>query len=166
MCPYWLAGWTAGPYFQASYDALDPCGRHVIFGAGSLTPEPGLTVSLNLLSLLAAPRSLWGMLKLGWGWLRRPRLDVLNMPGDNKGVIGFNLIWLYDRLEILAGLYSKVDSLALQPPMVGRVFGFEQLPEALAFLQSGASVGKVVLSAAGPQLAAAVETKQAADGSS
>lgn len=154
--------WTAGPYFQASYDALNPCGRHVIFGAGALTPEPGLRVSLNLLSLLTAPKSLWGMLKLGWGWLRRPKLDVLNMPGDNKGVTGFNLIWLYDRLEILAGLYEKVDSLALEPPLVGRVFGFEQLPDALSYLQSGASVGKVVLSA-DPQSAA--DTKQrTADG--
>lgn len=137
----------AGPYFQASYDALNPCGRHVIFGAGALTPKPGLRVSLNPVSLLTAPRSLWGLLKLGWGWFWRPKLDVLNMPGDNKGVLGFNLIWLYDRLEILADLYEKVDRLELEPPVVGRVFGFEQLPDALRYLQSGQSVGKVVLSA-------------------
>jgi alcohol dehydrogenase len=106
-----------------------------------------LRVSLNPVSLLTAPGSLWGLLKLGWGWLWRPKLDVLNMPGDNKGVLGFNLIWLYDKLEILAGLYEKVDRLELEPPVVGRVFGFEQLPDALRYLQSGESVGKVVLSA-------------------
>jgi alcohol dehydrogenase len=69
------------------------------------------------------------------------------MPGDNQGVLGFNLIWLYDRLEILADLYEQVDRLELEPPVVGRVFGFEQLPDALRYLQSGESVGKVVLSA-------------------
>lgn len=103
-------------------------------------------MSLNPMSLLTAPRSLWGLLKLGWSWLRRPRLDVLNMPGDNKGVIGFNLIYLYTRLDILAGLYDKVDALQLDPPLVGRMFAFEQLPQALRYLQSGDSVGKVVLS--------------------
>jgi NADPH:quinone reductase-like Zn-dependent oxidoreductase len=136
----------AGPYFQASYDALNPCGRHVIFGAGALTPKPGLRVSLNPLSLITAPASLLGLLKLGWGWLWRPRLDVLNLPGDNKGVLGFNLIFLYDRLDVLAELYERVDALQLGPPLVGRVFGFEQLPQALGYLQSGQSVGKVVLS--------------------
>lgn len=144
----------AGPYFQASYDALNPCGKLVIFGAGALTPKPGLKVSLNPLDLLSAPAALWGLVKLGWGWVWRPKLDVLNMPGDNKGVIGFNLIWLYDRLEILAGLYDKVDALGLDVPVVGRVFGFEQLPEALKYLQSGRSVGKVVLSVAPSEAAA------------
>ena len=68
------------------------------------------------------------------------------MPGDNKGVVGFNLIYLYDRLDVLSELYDKVDALELDPPLVGRVFGFDQLPEALQYLQSGVSVGKVVLS--------------------
>lgn len=68
------------------------------------------------------------------------------MPGDNKGVLGFNLIYLYGQLEVLTGLYERVEELDLEPPLVGRVFGFEQLPSALRYLQSGESVGKVVLS--------------------
>lgn len=81
-----------GPYFKPSYDALDPSGRHVIFGAGSLTPKPDLKLTLNPAALLMAPASLWGLVQLAWGWVNRPKLDVLNMPGDNKGVVGFNLI--------------------------------------------------------------------------
>lgn len=57
----------------------------------------------------------------------------------------FNLIWLYDRLDLLADLYNKLDGLQLGPPLVGKVFGFEGLPAALAYLQSGRSVGKVVV---------------------
>lgn len=136
----------AGPYFKAAYDALAPCGRHVIFGAGALTPRPGLALSLNPLALLAAPASLLAMLQLAWGWLRRPRLDVLSMVGDNRGVLGFNLIFLYDRIEMLAQLYAALEGLHLPPPLVGRAYGFGDLPAALAFLQSGDSVGKVVLS--------------------
>lgn len=139
---------ATGAYFQTSYDALTPNGngRLVIFGAGALTPPPGRKFSLNPLALLSAPASLWGLLQLGWAWLRRPRLDVLKMPGDNKGVVGFNLIWLYDRLELLASLYERVDRLGLAPPHVGDVFSFEELPAALERLQSGRTCGKVVLS--------------------
>eukprot|EP00775_Hariotina_reticulata_P012082 gene12082-12222_t len=136
----------AADYFQPCYNALNPCGRHVVFGAGALTPRPGLKLTLNPFSLLAAPASLLGVLKLVWSWLQRPRLDVLSMPGDNKGVVGFNLIWLYDKLDVLAALYQQVDGLQLDAPMVGKEFAFEELPAALAYLQSGQSVGKVVCS--------------------
>ena len=35
--------------------------------------------------------------------------------------------------------------LASRPPAVGRTFPFDELPAALRYLQSGASVGKVVV---------------------
>lgn len=46
---------------------------------------------------------------------------------------------------MLADLYDKLDSLRLGPPLVGRVLEFAELPAALAYLQSGRSVGKVVV---------------------
>ena len=30
-------------------------------------------------------------------WLTRPKLDPLEMISENKAVIGFNLIWLWDQ---------------------------------------------------------------------
>ncbi|KAF6250687.1 hypothetical protein COO60DRAFT_1465043 [Scenedesmus sp. NREL 46B-D3] len=145
-----------GEYFRPSYAALNPCGRHVIFGAGSLTPKPGIRLSSNPAVLLAAPASLLGLLQLLWGWLQRPRLDVISMPGDNKGVVGFNLIWLYDRLDLLAELYDKLDGLNLGPPLVGKVFKFKDMPAALLYLQSGRSVGKVVVTVQHADSAASV----------
>lgn len=68
------------------------------------------------------------------------------MPGDNKAVAGFNLIWLYDRLDLLSSLYDKLEQLHLPAPLVGNVYSFGALPDALEFLQSGQSIGKVVLS--------------------
>ena len=134
---------VAGPYFQPSYDALNPCGRHVIFGAAALTPPPG--VSLEKTWGLLAPWNLLAAVKLLLGWLNRPKLDVIAMPGHNKGVVGFNLIWLYDQIDLMTDLYDQVEQLQLQPPLVGKEFHWEQLPEALSFLQSGRSVGKVVV---------------------
>jgi NADPH:quinone reductase-like Zn-dependent oxidoreductase len=134
---------VAGPYFQPSYDALNPCGRHVIFGAAALTPPPGISLERNW--GLLAPWNLLAAVKLLVAWLNRPKLDVLAMPGHNKGVIGFNLIWLYDQMDLITDLYDRVEQLQLQAPLVGKEFDWEQLPEALAFLQSGKSVGKVVV---------------------
>lgn len=39
-------------------------------------------------------RALWGLLT---GYLTRPKLDVLRLAGDNKSVMGFNLIWMCDK---------------------------------------------------------------------
>jgi len=30
------------------------------------------------------------------------QLDLLQLPGDNKGVLGFNLIWLYQKWVVLS----------------------------------------------------------------
>lgn len=144
---------VAGPYFRPSYEALQPTGRYVIFGAAALTPPPGasLQVGLGLLN----PVNLLAAARLVWGWVNRPKLDVLAMPGDNKSVCGFNLIWLYNQQRLMAGLYATVERLQLPAPLVGHTYTWQQLPEALAFLQSGRSVGKVVVAVA-PANAAAV----------
>jgi alcohol dehydrogenase len=75
----------------------------------------------------------------------------------------FNLIWLYDRLDLLAQLYDKLDGLSLRPPLVGKVFGFGELPAALAYLQSGRSVGKVVVTVQHVAGAATAGTTAAAE---
>ncbi|KAF6264407.1 hypothetical protein COO60DRAFT_123285 [Scenedesmus sp. NREL 46B-D3] len=58
---------------------------------------------------------------------------------------GSNFIWLYDRLDLLAELYDKLDGLNLRPPWVGKVFEFKDMPAALSYLQSGRGAGKVVV---------------------
>jgi alcohol dehydrogenase len=134
---------VAGPYFRPSYEALRPTGRYVIFGAAALTPPPGASLQPGL--GLLNPSNLLAAAKLVWGWINRPKLDVLAMPGDNKSVAGFNLIWLYNQQRLMAGLYATVERLQLPAPLVGHTYSWQQLPEALAFLQSGRSVGKVVV---------------------
>lgn len=66
--------------------------------------------------------------------------------GDNKSVMGFNLIWLYQNMDLFHRLYAEMDALGLPPPLVGRTFeGLQQVPDALVHLQSGESMGKVVV---------------------
>ena len=72
----------------------------------------------------------------------RLRLDTVN---SNRAVIGFNLIWLWNRAADLAREYDEVRQVITAPPLVGCTFPFADAPAALRFLQSGRSTGKVVL---------------------
>lgn len=69
-----------GEYLQPAFDALSPAGRLVVFGAAALTPSPATDLSLGWRTL--APSSLLGIARLIWGWLQRPRIDALKLPGE------------------------------------------------------------------------------------
>ena len=119
----------AGPYFKPAYRRLRPAGRLIIYGSADLTPSG------------ARPNRL----RLGLQYLRRPRIDPLAMISHNKSVMGFNLIWLWDQADRLVPAYAVLARDITAPPLIGRRFPFEAAPAALRFLQSGQSVGKVVL---------------------
>lgn len=120
-----------GRYFQPTWKSLRAGGRYVLFGAADLMPEG------------TRPN----FLKLGWQYIRRPRIDPLAMISDNRAMLAFNLIWLWDRVDDLTGMMEDLLQLPWKkrPPHVGHTFPFEELPAAMRFFQSGQSVGKVVL---------------------
>jgi synaptic vesicle membrane protein VAT-1 len=122
----------AGPFFRPAFERLQPEGRMVIFGASDMMPAGRRTSRLRLL-----PR-----------YLRRPRLDPMRMMSSNRSVMAFNLIWLWDRVDRLTGLYEPMATVLRTPPLVGRVFPFGEAPAALRWMKTGDSVGKIVLEVA------------------
>lgn len=120
---------VAGPFFQPAYDRLLPEGRLVVYGAADFM-TPGARPNYPRLALR---------------YLRRPRIDPLRMVSDNRSVMGFNLIWLWDRVERLTAGFDALDALITEPPLVGRHFAFADAPAAMRHLQEGESIGKVVL---------------------
>lgn len=120
---------VSGPYLKPAYDRLSPEGRLVIYGAADFM-KPGSRAHY---------------LHLALSYLRRPRIDPLQMISDNRSVMGFNLIWLWDRADQLLGSFDALDALITEPPLVGRRFDFADAPAAMRYLQGGESVGKVVL---------------------
>jgi NADPH:quinone reductase-like Zn-dependent oxidoreductase len=121
-----------GPTFRPAFERLRPEGRYVLYGAA------------DFMSRAARPN----YLALGWRYLRRPRLDPLAMISANRSVMAFNLIWLWERAERLPEAYAALARLLPRPPHVGARFRFEQAREAMRLLQSGTSIGKVVLNVA------------------
>jgi NADPH:quinone reductase-like Zn-dependent oxidoreductase len=119
----------AGPFFRPAYERLRPEGRLVLYGAADLMPR----------------RARPDYLRLALKYLGRPRLDPLRMIAENKSVMAFNLIWLWDRVDRLTRAQEGVSRLTRRPPFVGQRFRFAEAPAALRYLQSGESIGKVVL---------------------
>ena len=118
-----------GRWFQPAYAALRPGGRQVVFGAATMTPR--------------GHRPNW--LRLAWQYLSRPRVDPLAMIAANRAVMGFNLIWLWDRIEGLAPMAGDILALGLPPPCIGERHAFAELPAALRRFQSGRTVGKLIV---------------------
>lgn len=123
-----------GNFFSAALESLEPMGRMVHFGA---THSYG-----------GASGGLRKWLTLIPGFLSRPRLDPGMLVGTNRAVMGFNLIWLTERVEMLTAELDAMlanGGLLARAPAVGKTFPFDELPQALHHLNSGASVGKVVV---------------------
>ncbi|WP_078124478.1 synaptic vesicle VAT-1 family membrane protein [Leptospira alexanderi] len=118
-----------GKIFQESYDVMAPMGRMIVYGAAEMM---GGGSGVN-----------W--LRLAYKYFSRPKLDPLRMVSDNKAIMGFNLIWLYEKVEKLTKHLNALVKLNISPPHIGKTFPFEKIDEALKYFQSGISVGKVVL---------------------
>ena len=59
--------------------------------------------------------------------------------------MGFNLIWLWNEVDKLPEAYRALAAYITRPPHIGRRFPFAEAPAALRHLQSGSSIGKVLL---------------------
>jgi NADPH:quinone reductase-like Zn-dependent oxidoreductase len=118
-----------GEVQTASFNALKPMGRLVVFGAAEFTPGK------NRPNYLTA----------AWKYLRRPKYDVMDMISENRSVMAFNLIWLWDQVELMKELLGDMMAVDITPPHVGHEFAFDQAHEAIDCLRSGKTIGKVVL---------------------
>lgn len=118
-----------GKVFTQSYDLLASEGRIMVFGASSYQNKQN--------------RPNW--LKLAYQYLSRPKIDPLNMIPENRSVMAFNLIWLFDRVDKLQELIRETLTLPIGKPVIDREFSFEELPEALNYFQAGTNEGKVVV---------------------
>ena len=116
-----------------SYAHLRPTGRLVVYGfTGMLSRGSG--------------RPNWP--KLAWDYLRTPRFHPLQLVDANKGVVGFNLSYLFEEQWLLAEAMSRmlaeVDAGVLRALPVTE-FPLSDAAAAHRALQSGTTTGKLAL---------------------
>ena len=117
---------------RASYLHLGPSGRLLIYGFGSMFSGKGRK----------------NRVKLIWYYLRTPRFNPFDLTGSNKTISGFNLIYLFEKIDLFRDIMNTLlewDSEGFIPPMPVTTFAFEDVVSAHKAIESGNSVGKLVL---------------------
>jgi NADPH:quinone reductase-like Zn-dependent oxidoreductase len=118
---------------RASYRHLAPTGKLVVYGFHGMLRTRGGTP---------------GRLRLAWDWLRTPRFSPFDLTTRNRGVLGFNLSYLFDQGDTLQrGIRQVLDwqaAGALHLPAV-TPYPFADVAAAHRALESGQTTGKLVL---------------------
>ena len=117
-----------GRVFLDSYLEMAPEGRLITYGSarfGQTGAKPNY-------------------LKMAWQYYTRPKLDVQKMIEQNKAVMGFNLIYLFDQADKMHQLLGELQTLNLARPMVGHAYPFTSVRKAIADFQTGKTTGKLV----------------------
>jgi alcohol dehydrogenase len=118
-----------GKVLMDSYKQMDRMGRLITYGSAHFATD---TKGVNYIPIL-------------WKYFRRPKFDPLKMVTSNKSVMGFNLIWLFDKAHLYSEYLNEILEMDLGKPIIGHTYSFEQAREALVHLQTGKTTGKVVL---------------------
>ena len=118
---------------KQSYNHLAPVGKLVVYGFHSMLPRRG-----------GIPHRL----RLAWDYWRTPRFSPFSLTTRNRSVLGFNLSFLFDRTQTLQQglrqLLQWLDEGRLTAPQV-TTYPFERVADAHRDLESGQTVGKLVL---------------------
>jgi NADPH:quinone reductase-like Zn-dependent oxidoreductase len=138
-------------------EKICPDGFDVVFdGNGPATlkqsyrhlKSSGKLVSYGFHSMLSTRAGVANYFKLIYEYLRVPRFNPLNMTNDNKSLIAFNLSYLFYRMDLLeeaiGDLIKWVEDGKIKAPAL-QEFPFEKVADAHRELESGKTVGKLIL---------------------
>ena len=108
----------------------------------------GKLVSYGFHSMLSTRWGIMNYIKLIYEYFRVPRFNPLNMTNDNKSLIAFNLSYLFHQLDLfndaLEHLCRWVEEGRIKAPPL-QTYPFEKVADAHRALESGKTVGKLVL---------------------
>jgi alcohol dehydrogenase len=118
-----------GKIFAESFKQLSPTGRIIIYGGA------------QFMSHSSRPN----YFKLLYQFLTRSKVDPLSLSDTNRSLMGFNLIYLWNKPGEMKRLIKIILDINLRKPHIGNIFTFDKLPDALRLFQSGKTIGKVVV---------------------
>ncbi|MER2269102.1 zinc-binding dehydrogenase [Methylobacterium oxalidis] len=136
LCPdgYDLIFDANGPETLAqSYKHLKPTGKLLVYGFHTLLPKQGGRIKY---------------LKAAFGMLKMPRFNPLSMTTENKGVVAFNLSFLFSRTDLLHAAVKDLTALVEAGrihALKTRSFSLAEAAQAHQVLESGEVTGKLVL---------------------
>lgn len=121
---------VGGDVYRACLRRLAPFGRVVVIGYAGLD------------------YARWNPLSWWRAWRNAPRMNVMKASMMSTGVLATHIGYLLPDLARLHRVWDDLTAFTARNalrPVVGRVFPFEELPEAHRFMESRESVGKLVV---------------------
>lgn len=98
--------------------------------------------------------SVWRWLRMAWDYIRTPRFNPLELTSANKSVMAFNLSFLFRETRILHEAMERfgrwLEAGTFSPPTV-TAFPLADVAKAHEAIESGKTVGKLVLLPASPE---------------
>jgi len=125
---------------------LDPIGGKVFRKSFELLARGGRIICYGVTDLISGGRR--NLPKVFWKYLNLPRLKVLDLIQNNRGVFGLALNRLVGEIELIAGPLRELINLYAQgiiKPKISAVFRAEKANEAHRLMESGKSTGKLIL---------------------
>ena len=121
---------VGGEVFKKSVGLLKPFGRLVVIGFASISFKRG------------NPYTWWKT------WRDAPKVNVMNMAQGSYGISASHIGYLTALPEVAKEAYAEMKEFINEHdirPHVGRVFDFEDMPDAHRFMESRESMGKIVV---------------------
>ena len=118
-----------GKVLKDSFKAMAKQGRMICYGSAYYA-QPGKKPNIPALLLK---------------FLTRPKIDPQLMIQENKAVMGFNLIFLYEQAHKVAEILEALGKMDLGKPYIGHEYHWNDLKGALTEFLSGKTTGKLVV---------------------
>ena len=118
-----------GKIFLESFKQMSPGGRIIVYGGAQFSTGSSRPNYFKILTK----------------YLTRPKVDPLSLSDKNKSVMGFNLIYLWNKIELMKKYLDNILKMDLQNPLIGEVYNFDDLLNAVKRFQSGQTMGKVIV---------------------
>lgn len=119
-----------GNIYRKNMRLLRPFGRVVVAGFASLNLKK------------------WNPFSWYKTWRDIPRASIIQLGMKSQGVLATHLGYLLDDPNRMERIFKELSDFVNRhqiKPYIGKVFSFEQLPEAHLFIESRQSIGKVLL---------------------
>ncbi len=121
---------VGGRIYRQCLQLLEPFGRIVVVGFASLDLKK------------------WNPLSWWRTWRDLPRADIRKMAEGSYGVLSSHVGYLLPAVERMQATWRELVEFVQQHelrPVVGRVFNFDEMPQAHEWIESRRSTGKVVV---------------------